>query len=70
MIDYYKNLTEKDLNEVLVLDNLFAAWDTYYNWESKYLYFVGIKRGSSNITNLTKYVKQFVENTSYKINKS
>ena len=44
MIDYYKNLTEKDLNEVLNLNDLFSVWDTYYEEWSKDLYFVGIKR--------------------------
>jgi hypothetical protein len=44
MSNYYKNLTEIDLNEVLNLNNLFSVWDTYYNSESKDLYFVGIKK--------------------------
>ena len=35
MSDYYKNLTEKDVNEVLPLDKLFSCWNTYYNEESK-----------------------------------
>jgi len=46
MVDYYKNLTESDLNNVLPLNSLFSAWDTYYNAETCDLYFVGIKRGS------------------------
>ena len=44
MSDYYKNLTEIDLNEVLPLNDLFSVWDTYYNSSSKDLYFVGIKK--------------------------
>ena len=44
MNDYYKNLTEYDLNEVLKLDDLFSSWNTYYNSESCDLYFVGIKQ--------------------------
>jgi SAM-dependent methyltransferase len=56
MSDYYKNLTEKDLNEVLNLNKLFTKWDTYYNSESKDLYFVGIKNGSYNFEVLEKYV--------------
>ena len=67
MVDYYKNLTEVDLNEVLNLNNLFSVWDTYYNMETKDLYFVGIKKGELNFTILEKYVNQFVENTSSKI---
>jgi SAM-dependent methyltransferase len=45
MQDYYRNLTESDLNEVLPLRDLFSSWDTYYNERSKDLYFVGIKKG-------------------------
>lgn len=44
MVDYYKNLTEKDLNEVLNLNKLFSKWDTYYNSNPCDLYFVGIKK--------------------------
>ena len=44
MNDYYKNLTETDLNEVLNLNSLFSSWNTYYNAESSDLYFVGIKK--------------------------
>lgn len=39
MQDYYKNLTENDLNEVLNLKTLFSKYDTYCD-----LYFVGIKK--------------------------
>ena len=69
MKDYYKNLTEFDLHEILNLNNLFSSWDTYYNSESKDLYFIGIKKSNFDFTikNLEKYVNNFVENTSYKI---
>ena len=67
MSDYYKNLTEIDLNEVLPLNNLFSVWDTYYNDKSKDLYFVGIKKGNSNFNSLEKYVKNYVVNTRYNI---
>jgi len=63
MIDYYKNLTESDLNEVLPLNTLFSAWDTYYNAESCDLYFVGIKNGGSP-RRLPVYVNRLVTNTS------
>jgi SAM-dependent methyltransferase len=43
MNDYYKNLTIIDINEVLELNKLFSVWESYYNAESKDLYFVGIK---------------------------
>lgn len=47
MQDYYKNLTHKDLNSVLPLNDKFDIWDTYYNPVCKDLYFVGIKKGKS-----------------------
>jgi len=68
MVDYYKNLTVIDVNEVLPLNNLFSVWDTYYNNNSKDLYFVGIKKGISNLNILKKYVTKGVVNTSFKIN--
>ena len=65
--DYYKNLTDVHLNEVLNLKELFSAWDTYYNAESKDLYFVGIKVGTSTPPVLEKYVNNCVVNTSSNI---
>ena len=67
MQDYYKNLTEIDLNKVLSLNELFTVWDTYYNSNSKDLYFVGIKKGLTNPNILDKYVTNFVINTSSNI---
>ena len=67
MVDYYKNLTEKDLNDVLELNALFSVWDTYYNSISKDLYFVGIKKGSTIFNSLEKYVNIGVTNTSSNI---
>ena len=64
MVDYYKNLTVKDINDVLNLDELFSEWDTYYNTKSFDLYFVGIKKGTNNTPNkLLKYVNTFVLKT-------
>jgi SAM-dependent methyltransferase len=63
MSDYYKNLTEIDLNDVLSLNDLFSVWDTYYNIQSKDLYFVGIKNGNYNFNSLEKYVNKYVINT-------
>ena len=54
MSDYYKNLTEKDLNDVLNLNELFSSWNSYYNLFSSDLYFIGIKKGSI-LLNLPKY---------------
>jgi SAM-dependent methyltransferase len=68
MSDYYKNLTEIDLNEVLPLNKLFSVWDTYFNSETKDLYFVGIKKGTSELNILDKYVNKYVVNTSSNIN--
>ena len=67
MSDYYKNLTEIDLDEVLKLNELFSVWDTYYNSNSKDLYFVGIKKGIKNYEPLEKYVNVGVVNTSTNI---
>jgi SAM-dependent methyltransferase len=49
MSDYYKNLTEKDLHEVLDLNSSFVIWNTYYNIISCDLYFVGIKQAQHNL---------------------
>ena len=56
MVDYYKNLNEIDLNNVLDLEALFSVWDTYYNNEIKDLYFVGIKKGGEGTVILEKYI--------------
>ena len=68
MSDYYKNLTELDVNAVLKFNDLFSSWDTYYNSETKDLYFVGIKKGKMNGTHLEKYKSNFVTHTSMNIN--
>jgi len=67
MSDYYKNLTEQDLNEALPLNTLFSVWDTYYNSHSKDLYFVGIKRGQTTPSPLPAYVNHGVIRTSQNI---
>lgn len=67
MSDYYKNLTEKDVNDIVPLNNIFSVWDTYYNSISKDLYFVGIKKGIKNYEPLEKYVNVGVVNTSTNI---
>ncbi len=67
MQDYYKNLTQNDLNDVLNLNAHFSTWNTYYNWETCDLYFVGIKKGDKNITSIPMYFKTYVENTTSKV---
>jgi SAM-dependent methyltransferase len=67
MSDYYKNLTEIDLNDALPLNVLFSVWDTYYNYASKDLYFVGIKKGNSNFNSLEKYVQNYVVSTTINV---
>jgi SAM-dependent methyltransferase len=67
MSDYYKNLTEIDLNDVLSLNTLFSVWDTYYNNETKDLYFLGIKKGNSSFSSLKKYENNYVVNTTSNI---
>jgi SAM-dependent methyltransferase len=48
MQDYYKNLTEKDLDEIFNLKQMFCIYDTYYNMISRDLCFIGIKQGLKN----------------------
>ena len=67
MIDYYRNLTEIDLNNILKLNELFSVWDTYYNEKSHDLYFIGIKKGQNTFKKLDKYITKFVKNTSSNI---
>lgn len=56
MSDYYKNLTNIDVDAVLDCNNTFSSWNTYYNQYSKDLYFVGIKKGAMPTQTLEKYV--------------
>lgn len=63
MKNYYKNLTILDINQVLNLNQSFSSWDSYYNQQTNDLYFIGIKKGESNIV-LPKYEERFVECTS------
>ena len=65
MMDYYKNLTEEDLNTVLNLDELFTVYDVYRNDDSHDLYFVGIKIGG-DIQKLDEYVGYQVIRTKHK----
>lgn len=67
MSDYYKNLTELDLNETLNLNELFSVWDTYYNFHSKDLYFLGIKKGDTAFDSLNKYADNGVVCTSHNV---
>jgi predicted O-methyltransferase YrrM len=67
MSDYYKNLTELDLNDALNLNELFSVWDTYYNHSSKDLYFLGIKKGNNHFSSLPKYLQNDVCCTSHNI---
>jgi SAM-dependent methyltransferase len=62
MVDYYKNLTIKDINKVLDLNKSFSSWNSYYNSKSFDLYFVGIKKG--NNIRLKNYNYRYVVNTS------
>jgi SAM-dependent methyltransferase len=64
MSDYYKNLTEHDLNHVLNLNLLFSTWDTYYHKSAKDLYFVGIKSDGNKRDSFPKYVTMNVVCTS------
>ena len=59
MVDYYKNLTKKDIDDVLDLDKSFSVWNTYYDAEGCDLYFVGIKKPEA----LPEYTGRFIVNT-------
>ena len=56
MQDYYKNLSQKDIE--IIFDNkmqdYFSSFNFYYNSKSYDLYFVGIKKGKEQI-NLINY---------------
>lgn len=45
--DYYKNLTIIDIQECLDFNDLFSSWKSWYNKESKDLYFIGFKKQSN-----------------------
>jgi hypothetical protein len=64
MIDYYKNLTGEDISEIFLnkMDIFFSSYDTYYNANSKDLYFIGIKTGSAPVF-LAEYRERFVSKT-------
>ena len=51
MQDYYKNLTIEDINSIINIKKSFSYWDSYYNYQSCDLYFVGIKK-----ENYPKYI--------------
>lgn len=63
MVDYYKNLTKEDLDEVLNLNQLFSTWNTYYSSKVCDLYFVGIKKGPKEFSTLGEYKNEDVINT-------
>jgi SAM-dependent methyltransferase len=66
MQDYYKNIDEQDLNDILPLNELFAVYRTYYNSFSKDLYFFGIKNGDNDIKIKEQYgnIEYIEENVS------
>lgn len=43
--DYYKNLTAKDIKDIIPCNDVFLVYAFYYNSVSKDLYFYGIKKG-------------------------
>ena len=65
MIDYYKNLTIKDINKILNLNKSFSSWNSYFNGKSHDLYFVGIKKGDKIV--LKKYNNRYIINTTNRL---
>ena len=66
MQDYYRNLIDYDLNDVLNVNRCFSQWDSYYNSKSKDLYFVGVKRSENEVSPrfLPEYNQEHVIKTS------
>jgi SAM-dependent methyltransferase len=64
--DYYKNLTVDDMNEALNLDNSYKQWTSYYNTNSKDLYFWGIKNGGKDY-DIAQYTASGVTKTGGKV---
>jgi SAM-dependent methyltransferase len=58
--DYYKNLTENDIRQVLEIDETFSNYEFSTNTESHDLYFWGIKKGL--LEQRTNYSFQQAEN--------
>lgn len=69
MSDYYLNLTIKDINNAIDLNNNFIFWDSYYNSKSNDLYFFGIKNNHPCIKHIIKkkYIGVGIFNTKNRI---
>jgi SAM-dependent methyltransferase len=67
MHDYYKNLTEVDINNIIRVNTVFKVFKFYYNSYSKDLYFVGVKHGSSVEYNIPEYITTSIVNTTSNI---
>lgn len=72
MQDYYKNLTEKDVDLVLDIKNNFSTFNSYYCNNPCDLYFVGIKKNISYEQNeqkvLNKYNAEYLIETTENLN--
>ena len=66
MMDYYKNLTIDDVDKIKKLNEIFFIYDSYYNSNSKDLYFLGIKKGKNDIKILPKYKDDGIKITTKK----
>jgi SAM-dependent methyltransferase len=67
MMDYYKNLTIKDINEALDIKKSFSSFETYYHYGHKDLFFIGIKNGSGSVKISDKFENQYTYNTNHNI---
>jgi SAM-dependent methyltransferase len=61
MVDYYKNLTSVDINEIIPVKDVFSVYDFYYEYDSYDLYFVGIKKGINIIHSLPEYTNNVMK---------
>jgi len=60
MQDYYKNLTLEDINNIENIDLVFKYWKSYYNSNTKDLYFFGIKSDKDLDKDYINYLESFI----------
>lgn len=67
-IDYYKNLTIEDVDTAINIHEVFSDYASFYNSDSKDLYFWGIKKSENDLVyNIPSYVVPGIVDTSCNI---
>ena len=64
-IDYYRNLTIRDVDDCIFISDNFSDYTSYYNSNSKDLYFWGIKNGSEEVYKVPTYNLRNVFSTTH-----